>query len=119
MRISGITQWRPSEIHAIEQAIEYIHDHFIENITAKDLSVMFSISLQKIYKGIKIKTGMTLRDYHQKIKIDKAKLLLADKEIPVKDVFSQLGFKTQSHFGQVFKENTGITPIEYRFSNVV
>jgi two-component system response regulator YesN len=119
MRISGITQWRPSEMLAIEQVIDYVHHHVKDNINAQDLSVLFSISIKKLYIGIKTKTGMTLRDYHEKVKIDQAKLLLADREIPVKDVFSQLGYKTQSHFGQVFKENTGITPIEYRFKDVI
>jgi two-component system response regulator YesN len=118
MRLSKITQLRPSEIKAINGAIAYVKDHYKDDVTAEDLASLFDISTKKLYKGIKAKVGMTLRDYHTNARMEKAKELLEDQELPVKFISMSVGYKSQSYFTQVFKSMTGATPLEYRFKEI-
>src|ERR1700731_3035343 len=113
MRLSKITHLRPSEIKAIDGAIAYVKEHYRDAVTAEDLAILFDISTKKLYKGIKAKVGMTLRDYHTKARMEKAKELLEDQDLPVKYISISVGYKTQSHFAKVFKSMTGATPLEY------
>jgi AraC family transcriptional regulator len=60
--------------------------------------------------------GMSPHQYILRRRVDAAKQLLADGDLPVAEVASALGFSTQSHFGRIFRQITGMTPKRYRAS---
>lgn len=41
-------------------------------------------------------------------------MLLKDTDLSVKEISNRLGFPNSSFFGQYFREQTGVTPVEYR-----
>ena len=57
---------------------------------------------------------MTIQQYIRKEKVRLAENLLRYSEYDVKEIASYLAFCSQSHFGKVFKEYTGLTPTKYR-----
>lgn len=63
---------------------------------------------------IKKETGSTALDYIQSKLIDEAKTILFDHEKSVSDIAYELGFKYQQHFTRLFKQKTGLTPLQYR-----
>ena len=65
-------------------------------------------------KKFKQETGMTLRDYAIKQKIEKAKHLLTENAMSISDISAYLGFTSQSYFGSVFRKYTGTTPSKYQ-----
>lgn len=66
---------------------------------------------------IKKETGSTALDYIQGRTIDEAKTRLFDTSKSINDVSFDLGFKYQQHFARLFKQKTGMTPLEYRNNN--
>ena len=48
------------------------------------------------------------------LKIDHAKIMLAQSDLSAKAIANYLGFDDYSHFCKVFKKNTEVTPLEYR-----
>jgi two-component system response regulator YesN len=46
--------------------------------------------------------------------VDRAKILLLDKNRKVKEISECLQFSDAEYFTKIFKEKTGITPTEYR-----
>jgi YesN/AraC family two-component response regulator len=114
MPLSAIIRLRPSENKSLEQALAYIQDHFYEPISAEGLSEQFSITVKKLQLGIRRKTGKGLHEYHTQVRIQQAMKLLTEGELPIKRVSAEVGFKTASHFGQVFKDVTGKTPRQFR-----
>ena len=65
-------------------------------------------------KKFKQETGMSLRDYAIKQKIEKAKHLLTENTMSISDISEYLGFTSQSYFGSVFRKFTGTTPSKYQ-----
>ncbi|MDF2515757.1 MAG: transcriptional regulator [Sphingobacterium sp.] len=63
---------------------------------------------------IKKETGSTALDYIQSKLIDEAKERIFDQSKSMNEIASGLGFKYQQHFTRLFKQKTGITPMEYR-----
>jgi len=66
---------------------------------------------------IKKETGSTALDYIQHKLIDEAKARIFDNRKTISEVAYELGFKYQQHFTRLFKQKTGITPVEYRSHN--
>lgn len=46
--------------------------------------------------------------------LERAKELLRDGKVKIKDIHSQVGFTSAHYFGTWFKKNTGVTPSEFR-----
>lgn len=63
---------------------------------------------------IKKELGKTPQEYIQLYVIDRAKELIAEKELNVSEIAYELGFKYPHHLTRVFKKITGMTPNEYR-----
>ena len=65
-------------------------------------------------RKFKQETGMSLRDYAIRQKIEKAKHLLTENTMSISDISEYLGFTSQSYFGSVFRKFTGTTPSKYQ-----
>ncbi|MBE9602731.1 AraC family transcriptional regulator [Pedobacter sp. MC2016-24] len=66
---------------------------------------------------IKKETGNTALDYIQSRIIEEAKNKIFDPKKSINNISSDLGFKYQQHFTRLFKQRTGMTPVEYRNLN--
>lgn len=54
--------------------------------------------------------------YLTSVRIEKSRLLLSDRSIPLVVVANLAGFDDQSYFNRVFKRCTGVSPGKYRLS---
>lgn len=99
------------------QTKELIDDYFNkkERLGAKMKSLGVSAShLAVIFKQ---QYGMVPSQYLNQNRIDYAKQMLGDTEIPIIDIASDTGFDSLPSFYRFFKKQTGITPKEYRVKN--
>ena len=53
-------------------------------------------------------------DEVKKIRIEKAKQLLMTTNLKMFEISSDVGFSHAKYFGQVFKQEVGLTPVEYQ-----
>lgn len=63
-------------------------------------------------------TGMTIKQYQQKIRMEYACHLLETADSKVTDIATQIGFSDRRYFTKVFKETYGVTPQEYRQQHI-
>jgi AraC-like DNA-binding protein len=56
---------------------------------------------------------MTVLERVRWLRISQARRLLAERNATVKSVARRLGFSSPFYFSRVFREVTGITPIDY------
>jgi AraC-like DNA-binding protein len=75
------------------------------------------ISPSYLSRLFKEEMSMSFVDYINQIRIEKAKYLLINSDIPVKDIGYQTGFYSMQNFFRVFKKLTYITPGNYRQIN--
>ncbi len=66
---------------------------------------------------IKKETGITALEYIQSRIIDEAKTRIFDQQKSFQELADELGFKYQQHFTRLFKQETGLTPRQYRELN--
>jgi len=89
------------------------------NYTSYDFSVTlmadhFSVSASNMSFNFKKKVGCNLSDYVWNLRLIKAKELLTQSDLPVKEIIKEIGFTNISSFIRKFKSCEGITPIQYR-----
>lgn len=98
----------------IKAAIEYIHNNFSKNITLEKTASICNLSPCYFSKMFKKQVGVTFISYVNDIKINKAKEILENQDIPVLNVALDLGFEDCGYFIRVFKKSQGVTPKKYR-----
>src|SRR5215813_11610747 len=52
--------------------------------------------------------------YLASLRIERARRLLAESDLPIAEVGAEVGYASQSHFTKIFREATGMTPKTFR-----
>ena len=98
----------------IRMALEYIKNHYHENITLGDVARAVYVNpsyLSRIFNR-EVKTSFSA--YLNKYRIEKSKMLLAERAYSIVDVCLLVGFENQSYYNKVFKQVEGATPSQFR-----
>lgn len=92
----------------------YIEQHYKEDISLQDVAGHMGYSDAYFCKIFKHCFDKNFTVYLTEFRVEKAKLLLADVTINIKNVCVQVGVRDSNYFTKVFKRNTGKAPSEYR-----
>jgi AraC family transcriptional regulator len=98
----------------VRKALEYLHDTFTEEFALERVSAAANLSKYHLDRVFKRATGLRPHAYVAMLRIDRAKNLLTHTSKPIADIALNLGFADQSHFSNVFKQLSGLTPGAYR-----
>lgn len=98
----------------IRNVIGYVRTHLSETINLDEIVDSLCLSKDYFIRLFKQETGVTPMKYINQKKIERAQLILATKDMSVKNVALFLGFEDFSYFNRVFKKATGVTPNDYR-----
>ena len=101
----------------ISHCKDYIFAHLHGRLTVKEIASAVGLEENYLSSLFKRYEHMTLSAYILQEKIKLAKNLLTYSSYSFIEIATYLGFSSQSHFGQVFKKNTGITPRAFRDAN--
>ena len=106
----------PSHAGMMQNIIQYIQEHYTEDIALADVAEYFGISTGYVGKLFRENMdGITFRDYLNQFRIEKAKALIVEKkEIKINEIAGMVGFLNVTTFIRVFKRYEDITPGEYR-----
>ena len=103
-----------TEKRITDQLIDYIREHYTEDINRNVLSEKFHFSPEYIGKTFRKDIGTSLNDYINSLRVEKAKHLLEHTNTKVIDIALEVGFDTLPYFSSVFKKYTGVSPAEFR-----
>jgi len=98
----------------IMKIIDYVRHNYMRKITLNDISNHVNFSVSYISRIFKDEMGSNMMQYINKVRVDNAKLLLLNNEIPLIEVAYLCGFEDQTYFNKVFKKNTNISPGKFR-----
>ncbi|MEF9960186.1 MAG: response regulator [Niameybacter sp.] len=98
----------------IVEIMEYVEAHIGEKITLTFIANQVNMNESYISRLFKNETGMNIINYINIRKMEKAKELLKEKNMIVKDVAYALGFEEQSYFNRMFNKYFGVNPKEYK-----
>ena len=114
-----VTMNEKSETDLPVLSVSSIKKSILKNYTDCSFSIQliaeqFNVSASYLSQYFKEKTGSTILEYMTNLKIEKAKELLKNETLTLKDISQQIGYIHVSSFIRRFKQVTNITPSEYR-----
>ena len=100
----------------VKKTIEYLHHHYDCDIQVKDIGNAVNLHPGYLHRIFKQQIGSTIMEYLTSLRMEKAKMLLADTDIPVIEISYYIGINSRQYFSTLFKKHTNQTPGEYRKS---
>ena len=94
--------------------LAYIHQHFTEKITLKQIGELTFFSAVYCDTVFKNDMGVSVIEYVLSLRIENAKQLLLEKELSINKIAESVGFQDHNYFSRVFKNRVGISPSDYR-----
>jgi YesN/AraC family two-component response regulator len=98
----------------IKKILSFIEAQYHESITVERIAEEVYVSPSRLSHIIKDKLGITLTECISKVRVDKAKNLLREKELPISQIALEVGYPDQSYFTKVFKKVEKCTPQTFR-----
>jgi two-component system response regulator YesN len=98
----------------INRVKAYIKENLHKDTSLDVLSDYVALSPEYLLRLFKKREGQTILHYINELKIVKAKKLIADGNLPIKDIATELGFTSSGYFSRFFKGKTGMTPQAFR-----
>lgn len=99
---------------ALHKAMAYIDQHYREGLDQKDLAQHCGMTPFRFSRLFKEVHGLGFMEYVLRKRMDLAKELLNNSQMPVTSIGYEVGFKDPSYFARAFKQCLGCTPSEYR-----
>ena len=98
----------------VQAAKAYITAHSTEKFSLQAIADALYVNKCYLLRQFKAHTGCTLLKYHNQVRCEQAKQMLADTALSISEIGEAVGFVSSSHFTHVFKKTAGVTPTEYR-----
>lgn len=98
----------------IRSCREYIEMHPEEELTLSQLAARAGYTDYHLSKKFKTETGESINDYINRVRIERAKILLETTKMPISEIAMQLHYCSPTYFGTRFREIAGMLPSAYR-----
>ncbi len=111
------TRSADQERHAgylINKIKKYIQDNLSGDTSLDTLADFVNLSPEYISRLFKKNENINILQYINDLKIIRAKKLIADHNLQIKEIAIDLGFSSSGYFGRFFKSKTGLSPQAYR-----
>jgi AraC-like DNA-binding protein len=109
-----VKAYNRSQVDIVKKIEKYITDHLEQRLTIDELSQEFCISATALKSLFKEIYGKPISTYMKDFRIQKAKAMLIESDYNISEIATKVGYESQSKFGAVFRNITGLTPSEYR-----
>lgn len=97
-----------------KEMVSYIQQNFTGKILLKEFGEQFHLSEKYISRYFKEHFHITISQYVTYLRLEHAKHLLQDTDIPITEVAMQSGYQNVSYFIRSFKKTYGMSPLKYR-----
>ena len=95
------------------RVIKFVKENVSKNLTVEEICSNFAISRAALMKTFKEVTGLGVKEYFNKQKIEQAKKLIREENLNFTEVADQLAYSGLHYFSRCFKKETGMSPSEY------
>lgn len=96
------------------QLKRYIDEHYSEEIKKEDLAAVAVCSVPNLYRIFQKHFHLSPHNYINRIRLEKASILLENSGCPVSEVAQKVGFDDPAYFSKLFKEIYMLSPQKYR-----
>ena len=104
----------PKPHDPMDRVLQYIDAHYAEPLTLQSLARLLPVSRSYLSRAFRRRTGVTVMEHLHAVRIEAAKRLLRQTDLPVEAISGNVGFLSSKHFSRVFREATGLSPRAFR-----
>lgn len=98
----------------VREAQAYVAAHYGQKLTLCEVADAVHLSKNYFSFLFRAQTGLTFTQYVNRLRVEKSKEYLLHTSLPIVEVMLRVGFEDQSYFSKVFKQNTRLSPRQYR-----
>lgn len=98
----------------LKQVAGWMSENLSEELNLDRMAAQAGISKFHFHRLFKTAMGMTPSRYHASLRIEAACRMLRETKMSVIEVGMEVGYANPSHFAQLFRKETGLSPSEYR-----
>lgn len=104
----------PVEDPVVAQAMRFIRDHAMEDISNEDIAAFVDTSTRTLERKFRDALDSSPRQELIANRIRRASKLLEDNDLSIQEISEMCGFTTQFYFSRCFSKQTGLSPSDYR-----
>lgn len=103
-----------SSENTMKRILNYIEKNYYKDLKLELLAEIFCYNSAYLGKIFKSYVGQGFNGYLDKVRMEKAKILLAQGELKVYEVSEKVGYKSIDYFYSKFKKYIGVSPKEFK-----
>ncbi|MFS2221645.1 helix-turn-helix transcriptional regulator [Pantoea sp. B65] len=105
------------EFSLINEIKKHIENNFTRTVTRSAVAEVFNITPSYLSRLFKKSSDLRFNEYLTLIRIKKARTMLINTNLKIKEISDKCGFPDSNYFCKVFKDVNDCTPLEYRRVN--
>lgn len=109
----AVTQTSPSQ-HLIDRALAIVNRNFAREISDEEIARELALSTSHFRHLFKEATGQPFHRYTVALRLEQARKLLLEHDLPVTEAAVSVGFSSLAHFSRAFNQRFGVTPSAVR-----
>lgn len=94
----------------LERALKYLHENYAESLDVEQLAGMANMSPSTFHRNFRQITASSPIQYVKKLRLNRARELLLDQGIKVKQAAASVGYESPTQFSREFKRYFGQSP---------
>jgi AraC family transcriptional regulator len=102
--------------HKLRRALQFIDENLRNDLTLAAIADAVALSAGHFAHAFRETTGVTPHRYIVERRVERARHLLHNSDLPLAAIAEMIGCASQSHFSVVFHRVTGLTPRQFRTS---
>jgi LacI family transcriptional regulator len=108
------TEVTPTDDSELLPVLRYVRDHAHESIGVSQIARVFPMSRRKLEMKFRRSLGRSPHEEIARVRLERAKNLLATTERTQQEIAGLTGFSSASHMSSAFRRRLDLTPGEYR-----
>ena len=98
----------------VQKALEFMRKNYASELSLERTAAFVNVHPVHLSRLFRQETGQTFKEILTQLRIDAAKELLNDLDLRIYEISEMVGYQKPRYFSELFKEITGMTPLEYR-----
>lgn len=98
----------------VRSALSYINEHYMDELRMEDIAQASGLSESHFRRVFEDVMHMKPLDYINLVRVDKACVMMAQKDLSMEELSFRVGYQSQSTFNRNFKRLTGYSPMQWR-----
>ncbi|KRM60697.1 transcriptional regulator, AraC family [Paucilactobacillus vaccinostercus DSM 20634] len=111
--LHGINQ-KPYDEGRVKQIEDWINASIFDDFKISEIADQFNISQDYLSRLFKRTTGITVKDYINKSRVDFARYFLLTTDWSISEIADKCAFNDYKYFFRIFKHYVNLTPLKYR-----